>query len=394
MRVKTTDGYYFDSFDRFGDDLCQLLLSYLSISHKIRFECVSKQWQRLVFNKQNKIVFSYYAKNNSDILKNIFLNNSRIYYSSNKFIRILDPILVEKAFKKFKFITEVVINYEIDLNSEILELIAKNFPHLKKFISTAKDVHLVSVESLRNFGERLAQSLEHIRFDNMNVEEMTQLLKPMKSLKAIHFYNSLFSRNEFIPEVLENISNLSVNIEELAIFRYNSAFVKSLADNYCVKLRKLSLYLTADEKTANKLSEALIQLSRFERLEKFNLNLWCPQKGLMNKIDKSLIIIAKNCSKLKILSFSVSNNLDLISGQLFKIMSEFKTLQKLSLWYSRSIRSCGPIESFKSMVKLKFLRLYVLDLNRNHFEEFSKHCPHIKVDFLNNSINQKSRIQS
>jgi hypothetical protein len=29
-----------DSFDRFVDDLCQLLLSYLSIKDKIRFECI------------------------------------------------------------------------------------------------------------------------------------------------------------------------------------------------------------------------------------------------------------------------------------------------------------------------------------------------------------------
>ncbi len=32
MSLKTKDGYYFDSFDRFGDDLCELILSYLSIS--------------------------------------------------------------------------------------------------------------------------------------------------------------------------------------------------------------------------------------------------------------------------------------------------------------------------------------------------------------------------
>jgi hypothetical protein len=44
-----------DSFDRFGDDLCELLLSYLTIEHKFGFECVSKQWQRLVYNKQLKL---------------------------------------------------------------------------------------------------------------------------------------------------------------------------------------------------------------------------------------------------------------------------------------------------------------------------------------------------
>ncbi len=63
---KTESGFNCDSFERFGDDLCELLLSYLSISDKIHFECVSKQWQRLILNKQNQIVFSNCVKNNMD----------------------------------------------------------------------------------------------------------------------------------------------------------------------------------------------------------------------------------------------------------------------------------------------------------------------------------------
>ena len=41
--------------DRICDDLCQVLLKYLSFEDKIRFECVSKQWKTLIFNKQNSI---------------------------------------------------------------------------------------------------------------------------------------------------------------------------------------------------------------------------------------------------------------------------------------------------------------------------------------------------
>ena len=39
-------------FDRFGDDLTELIVSYLWFEDKVRLECVSKQWRRLVFNKQ------------------------------------------------------------------------------------------------------------------------------------------------------------------------------------------------------------------------------------------------------------------------------------------------------------------------------------------------------
>ena len=45
-----------DSKDRFGDDLCELIVGYLPNEEKHLFESVSKQWQRLVFNKIRHIV--------------------------------------------------------------------------------------------------------------------------------------------------------------------------------------------------------------------------------------------------------------------------------------------------------------------------------------------------
>jgi hypothetical protein len=55
MEGKNSYGYEFCSFDRFGDDFCELILSYLTMSDKIVLECVSKQLQRLIFNKQKKL---------------------------------------------------------------------------------------------------------------------------------------------------------------------------------------------------------------------------------------------------------------------------------------------------------------------------------------------------
>ncbi len=41
------------AFDcRICDDLCEVLLKYFSFEDKIKFECISKQFQRLIFNKQ------------------------------------------------------------------------------------------------------------------------------------------------------------------------------------------------------------------------------------------------------------------------------------------------------------------------------------------------------
>jgi hypothetical protein len=70
-----------DSFsDRICDDLCEVLLSYLSFESKIRFECVSKQFQRLIFNKQYIIGIN----EESDEMKNTL--NTIIYDTKHRFL--------------------------------------------------------------------------------------------------------------------------------------------------------------------------------------------------------------------------------------------------------------------------------------------------------------------
>ena len=56
--MKFTEEEYYpkNSFDRYGDDLCGLVLSYLSLEDCFRFECLSKQWQRLVFKRQHSLI--------------------------------------------------------------------------------------------------------------------------------------------------------------------------------------------------------------------------------------------------------------------------------------------------------------------------------------------------
>src|SRR5260370_1228779 len=61
--------------DRICDDLCEVLLSYLSFEDKIRFECVSQQFKRTVYQKQYELVLSNE-------------NPSKFFETSNKFLII------------------------------------------------------------------------------------------------------------------------------------------------------------------------------------------------------------------------------------------------------------------------------------------------------------------
>ena len=72
--------YSRDSFDRFGDDLSELILSYLSLKDKFRYECVAKQWRRLVFTKKTESI--HYDE--QTLYENIFNYKILIYFSINR----------------------------------------------------------------------------------------------------------------------------------------------------------------------------------------------------------------------------------------------------------------------------------------------------------------------
>ncbi len=81
MRSKTLNNFDFDSFERFCDDLCQLLLSFLPISDKIKFECVSKQWKRLIFNRKQKLIINY-SEDNKYAIKRICYEKESPYINN------------------------------------------------------------------------------------------------------------------------------------------------------------------------------------------------------------------------------------------------------------------------------------------------------------------------
>ena len=59
-----------NSFDRFGDDLTELIVSYLCFEDKVRLECVSKQWRRLIYQKQIVIYLNYFGSYDENRGKN------------------------------------------------------------------------------------------------------------------------------------------------------------------------------------------------------------------------------------------------------------------------------------------------------------------------------------
>ena len=126
-----------DSFsDRFCDDLCSVIVSYLSFEDKIRFECVSHQFQRYLFVKQYVIEFN----NNNNSIFNTQNNLSKLtLFNGNIRFKAFESVL-----KKCKFINKIVISIErigCKNRGQVLQLITKYCKHLKSIVFNFKDIN-------------------------------------------------------------------------------------------------------------------------------------------------------------------------------------------------------------------------------------------------------------
>ena len=103
------------SFDRFGDDLSELIVSYLTIEDKFRFQCLSKQWRRLVFNKTYVLMISV---NDNRFVR--YVNGYKIKYN-----------VFEKCLRRLWALVDIDIDFNV-ITDEVLRIIAENCHHLRR----------------------------------------------------------------------------------------------------------------------------------------------------------------------------------------------------------------------------------------------------------------------
>ena len=132
--------YKRDSMYLFGDDLTEQVIQYLWFSDKVMFECLSKQWQRLVFNKQTKLHLNY----------RIFLKKS------DGFNYQVDRQALESLFKKCQNISRVVL-WRYGMGEE-LDVITKYCRRVTKIVITFR----VNRQILIEFGNKHGQWFERI----------------------------------------------------------------------------------------------------------------------------------------------------------------------------------------------------------------------------------------
>jgi hypothetical protein len=313
MSNNLRNGFNFDSFERFGDDLCQLLLSYLSINDKIKFESISKQWQRLVFNQQKKKLFIQ-SKEDYDSIKmsETLRNNVQIF---------------ENLIKNLKFLEVIQIHNRI--NDRMIYFVSKYCKNLKKiyFIGSILKSDLIYL------GLNCGQSLKSVVFlqlsDCNHNQELFPLLSMSPNLKTFKSNTDLKPIiSQFMPKLEELYVNDVLSFEEL----------KTFSDLYFKQIKKLRIYLNFRNHSNEDLNIALKELSRFQNLKSLRLEIKTFNDWMNNKsqIDCSLIMIAKNCKKLKTFDFALVFNefIDskyVFNRPLFQIFGKFNALKVLTI---------------------------------------------------------------
>ncbi|CAG2103463.1 unnamed protein product [Medioppia subpectinata] len=291
--------YAKDYLDRFGDDLCALLVSYLSLEDRFQCECVSKQFQRTVFVSVVDITLS-------DGLIHRLLKEKR------SDIQMLATFAIKCPNIQTIDCREVTTEY-VKRVPEVLNTLRQYCRHLRHiYCNFWKNCDQIVqqfgplVTTISNMSSKGKQWI-------INCPKLSQL--DTNSLSRLYDNTSgqILAKNlhKFWLFCGHNESN-----QQLSAFVTHNQTLKSLL---------ISVYYDNNED----LSEMLTQLSRLTQLRDLTLGLYLLNGE--NSLSKSLRTIGLNCKQLQRLSLSVESEAIKLNPQTLDSLRCYHSLKRLHL---------------------------------------------------------------
>ena len=345
----TKDGYRRDSMDRFGDDMCELILSELNFEEKVRLECVSKQWKRCVF--QREAVLSVLEIECNDIKEQ----------------RELDKHFVEFILKKCRNIKIVDISEEV--SSEVLSVIGRYCPHIRSLAFNTN-----SVENLEFFRDNGCKLVKLIVFNGYNEFIILQLCPNVKEVYVKNFSVILNEDRDFFPKLERIHTNLWIESRGLNKLQI-------LSDKYSRTMKSLKViigYLTEEE-----LKTSIECIARFKNLTELQVLF----KLVITEVNLDCLSqIGQKCTKLLKLELNIDNEIP-ISDRFFDVFTHFKAIMKLKINLSETTVLKGSVESLKHCKQLNDLQVMGSGLTEDFFTNIASFVP--KLKFLKISTDQQ-----
>ena len=355
--------YSKDSFDRFGDDLCEDILSYFPLNDKFKYECVSKQWKRSVYQRVKYWTISF--------------KTEPLEEYSSIFIPGFASFL-----RKFPNIREVYISPNTyfeshpELNTIILELIAK-------YCQNLKTINNLSIGWSHNSAKTFISTIEHKleiiclnnslkNFETLNGQRFPNLRKLFIYLpdldNSLHFDGSDESSFSFIQ--LTDLIIICRTIEEQLL----STIIRS---------NKRLKYLCLGQTSLNEISTSehlLNDLSELEELKTLMI-VWLDFNLKSMTILKEFEIIGQKCEKLERLGLALRLP-TLYSGQrCLTIIEYFPNLVTLELY---SVENYDPsfvisCQSLFNCSNLRHLWLNLKEMDDSFFEDIHLYSPKLRL---------------
>ena len=341
-----------DSIDRFGDDLTEEILQYLTFEDKIRLECVSKQWKRCVFQKQYIFEIDLYLINIHNSLNKLIDKDDNYH---------LDEEALESVLKKCPNITKVKLS-DLNVKSKVMLMFGQYCPRLKSLLHNSKGVYFY-----RKNGHKLE---ELILWTDGRKKEIKTIFEFCPNLK-IFFSNDksvLFNEDkEFLPK-LEQIR------ETFEIIREYVNKMHILSDKYSQTMKRLNLKL--DEMTAKELKTCIECIARFENLKELKLDFYSHQ-NIGQPIDDCLTLIGRKCTKLVKLDLCIYGSVP-ISDRFFTAFCELKAIKKLKISLPHNTVLSGSVECFKHCTELYELDITYDKLTEDFFANIQLFVPKLQ----------------
>ena len=374
------------SFERFGDDLCEYVFSFITFEDSFRLRCVSKQWKHLIFNKQKHLTidksFETYNVKKLEVIFANCLNIKSIDFN------------VSSGHKSFIF---GYITGNTDLN---LTKIRFNVKFLKR--------HIIK-EFFEKFGNKI-KSIE-LRGDQNDNQFILQLCPNVTDLKTISL-KSCFYR------IYGNYRRFGLNSDELKSISFQ---FKSSYNTYYTDCRRIDEIIKRNEnslqsfevkyknnvklKELNLLSTSISKLTNLKSLSILYIKPKRTTGNIMNPFNDLPIIlnllneVSNNCKLLKKIQLKFdSNNNELIS-KLFQTINKFEDLKVLSVdLFSRLIDANLVITSneLNNCKNLTHLSLKInspqIVITDSFFVSIEEHLPKLqKIEFnCNTNLTQQS----
>ena len=321
-------------------------------------ECVSKQWRRLVFNKQFVIEVDFKRKDN----KNSLIKLSNI----NKSIEAFDENSFESVLKKCPNITKVNLGIDLEFNSSVLSLIGRYCPRIKSL----KYRHLTNDDKTLSFFRTNGHKLEEL-VSNGGKERMKEIIKFCPNVKSIidcRFSILCDEDKEFLPK-LERIESIYVNNG----LKKNINKLKILSDKYSKTMKTFDV--TVDKLTSEELKTCFECIARFENLKELTLRI--DSEIMTEPIDDCLSLIGQKCNKLLKLDLVIGGSVP-ISDRFFNVFYHFETIKKLFIYSPQYTIMFGSVECFKHCKQLKHLDIEYFELREDFFANIASFVPNLK----------------